>query len=143
MAPLPLWNILNYIYIYTSWETRHCPGDTQGKSYTIFPGIEGQIFQKGSFFYIFPEKCKISKNLRPQPHFGVLSQRGSTGHCSRGSNPHPPSIFTRIYQDPFRLPTVSHHGWPSAGNRKAFIYLYPLIFHQKMIKYIHFKCIQC
>ena len=28
-------------------------------------------------------------------------------------------LFTRIYQDPSRLTTVGHHGWPSAGGNKC------------------------
>ena len=47
--------------------------------------------------------------------------------------------FTRIYQDPSRLPTIGHHGWPSAGGKKQMLTNTPHV-PQVMIK-LPLKCI--
>ena len=48
-------------------------------------------------------------------------------------------IFTRIYQDPSRLPAIGHHGWPSAGEKSKCLKIPPHV-PQVMIK-LPLKCI--
>ena len=47
--------------------------------------------------------------------------------------------FTRIYQDPSRLPAIGHHGWPSAGEKSKCLKIPPHV-PQVMIK-LPLKCI--